>query len=305
MSRDIRDRLAEGSILIFDGAIGTMLQRAGLQSGDVAELWNVERPEVVKNVHRAYKAAGSDLFTTNSFQGSSISLGAKGLAERAFELNLAAAQLAREVAGDQVIVAGSIGPSGQFLQPWGPLSYEQAVDAFTQQAAALAEGGADVLLVETMSDLDEAKAAVGGAATTGKRVLVTLAFNVHGRTMMGVSAGQAAYELSTRGVVALGANCGDGPEVIRAALEQMVAVPMDLPLIARPNAGVPELVNGVPTWNLTPDELAAYVPLYLQLGARIVGSCCGSTPDYTRAIAATVREATRRTPQCPAGRIAL
>ena len=291
MPRNIQEGLAEGRILIFDGAIGTMLQRAGLHSGEVAELWNVERPEVVKNVHRAYKAAGSDLFTTNSFQGSPISLAAKGLRERAFELNFAAAQLAREVAGDEVIVAGSMGPSGQFLEPWGMLSYGEAVEAFAQQAAALTAGGVDVLLVETMSDLGEAKAAVEGAARTGKPVLVTLAFDVQGRTMMGVSAQRAARELSETSVLALGANCGDGPEVIRAALEQMHAVLSDFPLIARPNAGLPELVNGVPTWNLGPDELAAYVSLYLELGARMVGSCCGSTPDYTRAIAAAVRGA--------------
>ena len=292
MPRNIQEGLADGRILVFDGAIGTMLQRAGLHSGDVAELWNVERPDVVKNVHSAYKAAGSDIFTTNSFQGSPIGLATKGLEGRAFELNFAAAQLAREVAGDEVIVAGSMGPSGQFLEPWGALSYEEAVEAFAQQAAALMAGGVDVLLVETMSDLGEAKAAVEGATRTGKPVLVTLAFNVQGRTMMGVSAQQAARELRAMGVLALGANCGDGPEVIRAALEQMHALSTDLPLIARPNAGLPELVNGVATWNLGPDKLAAYVPLYLELGARIVGSCCGSTPDHTRAIAAAVRAAT-------------
>ena len=293
MRRNIEERLAAGEILIFDGAIGTMLQWAGLGSGDVAELWNVERPEVVKEVHRGYKAAGVDLFTTNSFQGSPISLAAKGLGDRVLELNFAAARLAREVAGDEVIVAGDIGPSGQFLEPLGTLSYEEAVEAFAEQAAALAEGGVDVLLVETMSDLGEAKAAVEGALRTGKPVVATMTFDLQGRTMMGISAEQAARELSVMGVLALGANCGDGPEVIRAALEQMHAVLPDFPLIARPNAGLPELVDGVPTWNLGPDALAAYVPTYLELGARIVGSCCGSSPDYTRAIAAAVLGATR------------
>lgn len=288
MQRNIAERLASGEILIFDGAIGTMLQRAGLRSGDVAELWNVKRPEVVKEVHRAYKAAGADLFTTNSFQGSPFSLAAKGLGDRTFELNLAAARLARKVAGDEVIVAGDIGPSGQFLEPLGTLSYGEAVEAFAEQAAALAEGGVDILLVETMSDLGEAKAAVEGALRTGLPVVATMTFDRRGRTMMGISAEQAARELSAMGVVALGANCGDGPEVIRAALEQMHPVLPDLPLIARPNAGLPELVNGVPTWNLGPDDLAAYVPTYLKFGARIVGSCCGSSPEYTRAIAAAV-----------------
>lgn len=294
MVHGLQERLAADEILIFDGAIGTMLQRAGLRSGDVAELWNVERPEVVKDVHRAYKAAGADLFTTNTFQGSSLSLAAKGLKDRTFELNLAAARLAREVAGDEVIVAGDMGPSGQFLEPLGTLSYQEAVEAFAQQAAALVEGDVDVLLVQTMSDLGEAKAAVEAALDTGKPVLATMTFDVHGRTMMGISAEQAARELSAMGVVALGANCGDGPDVIRAALEQMHRALPDFPLIARPNAGLPELVNGAPTWNLGPDELAAYVPIYLDLGARFVGSCCGSGPAYTRTIAAAVRGAARQ-----------
>jgi len=288
MVQGLEERLAAGEILIFDGAIGTMLQQAGLSSGDVAELWNVERPEVVKEVHRGYKAAGADLLTTNSFQGSPISLAARGLEDRVFELNFAAAQLAREVAGDEVLVAGSMGPSGQFLEPLGTLSYGEAVEAFAEQAAALAEGGVDILLVETMSDLGEAKAAVEGALRTGKPVVATMAFDLQGRTMMGVWAEQAARELSAMGVTALGANCGDGPEVIRAALEQMHPVLPDFPLIARPNAGLPKLVNGVPTWSLKPEDLASYVPTYLGLGARIIGSCCGSTPDHTRAIAAAV-----------------
>jgi methionine synthase I (cobalamin-dependent) len=290
MVRGLEERLAAGEVLIFDGAIGTMLQRAGLSSGDVAELWNVERPEVVKEVHRQYRAAGADLFTTNSFQGSPLSLATKGLRDRVFELNFAAAQLAREVAGDEVIVAGSMGPSGQFLEPLGTLSYEDAANAFAEQASALADGGVDVLLVETMSDLGEAKAAVEGALRTGKPVVATMAFNLQGRTMMGVPAGEAARELQAMGVVALGANCGDGPEVVRAALEQMHPASPGFPLVARPNAGLPELVDGVSTWGLGPDELAAYVPLYLKLGARVLGSCCGSTPDYTRAIAAAVWE---------------
>ncbi len=293
MRRNIEERLASGEILIFDGAIGTMLQRAGLGAGEAAELWNAERPEMVKEVHRGYKAAGADLFTTNSFQGSPFSLAAKRLGDRTFELNLAAARLAREVADDEVIVAGDIGPSGQFMEPLGTLSYEEAVAGFAEQATALAEGGVDILLVQTMSDLEEARAAVEAALRTGLPVVATMTFDLRGRTMMGVSAEQAARELSGMGVVALGANCGDGPEVIRAALEQMHPALPDFPLIARPNAGLPELVDGVPTWSLGPDDLAAYVPTYLELGARILGSCCGSGPDYTRAIAAAVREATR------------
>jgi methionine synthase I (cobalamin-dependent) len=289
MAQGLQQRLAAGEVLIFDGAIGTMLQRAGLGSGDVAELWNVERPEVVKDVHRAYKSAGADLFTTNTFQGSSLSLAAKGLDERAFELNLAGALLAREVAGDDVIVAGDMGPTGQFLEPLGALSPGNALDAFVEQAEALAEGGVDVLLVQTMSDLVEAKAAVGAALRTGLPVLATMTFDLRGRTMMGVEAGQAAHELGELGVAALGANCGDGPEVVRAALEEMHSAVPGLPLIARPNAGLPELVDGVPVWSLRPKELAAYVPTYLGLGARMIGSCCGSGPEYTQAIAAVVR----------------
>jgi len=289
MTTPLAQRLAAGETLVFDGAIGTMLQRSGLGPGDVAELWNVERPDVVRAVHRAYKEAGADLFTTNSFQGSSLCLVRKGLAHRTVELNLAAARLAREVAGNEVIVAGSMGPSGQLLDPLGPLTYAEARESFAQQAAALAEGGVDVLLVETMSDLGEATAAVEGAQPTGLPVVATLAFNPRGRTMMGLAADRAARELKAMGVLAVGANCGEGPEAVRAALEAMcVAVP-GFPLVARPNAGLPRLLEGVTSWGLGPEELAAYVPLFLGLGARIVGSCCGSTSDYTRAIALAVR----------------
>jgi methionine synthase I (cobalamin-dependent) len=289
MGQGLQQRLDAGEVLVFDGAIGTMLQRAGLGSGDVAELWNVEYPEVVKNVHRAYRAAGADVFTTNTFQGSSLALAAKGLEDRVHELNLAAARLAREAAGDEVIVAGDMGPSGQFLEPLGSLRYQDAVNAFAEQTAALAEGGVDVLLVQTMSDLGEAKACVEAALGAGLPVLVTMTFDLQGRSMMGVSAEQAASELGAMGVTALGANCGDGPEVIRAALEQMHAALPDAPLIARPNAGLPELVNGDPIWSLGPGELAAYVPTFFELGARMIGSCCGSGPEHTRAIAGAVR----------------
>ena len=293
MVQGLRERLAAGDILIFDGAIGTMLQRAGLSAGDVAEKWNVERPDVVREVHRQYKAAGADLFTTNSFQGSRLSLEAKGMGDLVYELNFSAAQLAREIAGDEVIVAGSMGPSGQFMEPLGLLSHGEAVEAFTEQASALAEGGADVLLVETMSDLGEAKAAIEGAQRTGKPVIATMSFDLQGRTIMGVPASQAASELEAMGVAALGANCGDGPEVVRTALEQMSAVLPGFPLIARPNAGLPELRDGVSTWSLGPDDLAVYVTIYLELGTHIIGSCCGSNPDYTRALAAAVRGASR------------
>ena len=291
MAQALQDRLAAGDILVFDGAIGTMLQRAGLPPGQPAELWNVERPEAVREVHRRYKAAGADLFTTNSFQGSPLSLATKGLADRVFELNLAAAQLAREVAGDEVIVAGDIGPSGQLMEPLGTLSYNGAREAFAEQAAALAEGGADILLVETMSDLSEARAAVEGALQTGLPVVCTMTFDLQGRTVMGTSAEEAARQLWPMGLLAVGANCGNGPEVISAALQQMHAALPDIPLVARSNAGLPQLVDGVPVWNMGPEELAACVPTYLHLGARIIGSCCGSGPDYTRAIAAAIREA--------------
>lgn len=286
--------LKQGNLLIADGATGTMLQSLGLPAGMAPELWNVENPDAVRTLYQSYLDAGSGVILTNTFGGSRLKLERSGaLGERCVELNQAAARLAKEVAGDRAYVAGDIGPTGELMEPYGLLSYEEALEVFGQQARALAEGGADLIWVETMSDLDEARAAVEAVRNvTDRPVFCSLSFGASGRTMMGVAPAQAVAALWPLGLTAIGANCGEGVEVIERVLPQMraalqeLAGPGSYPLIAKPNAGLPRLVDGQTVFDLGPAELAAYLPRFVEWGARIVGACCGSSPAHIAALAA-------------------
>lgn len=282
--------LAAGQPIIADGGMGTMLIARGLPRGTAPELWNVERPDDVRAIHRAYIQAGAQIILTNSFGGTRLRLGMHGLAERAAELNRAAARLARAEADavpQPVIVAGSIGPTGQMLAPMGTLPPEEAAAAFAEQAEALVAGGADVLWIETMSDLEEVRAAVAGCRRAAPEVPVvaTMTFDTRGRTMMGTTPEQAATALSELGVVALGANCGKGPDELEAAIGRMQGAGPGVPLVAKANAGAPRLEGGVAVYDATPDVMAAYALRVRALGAGIIGACCGSTPEHIRAIA--------------------
>ncbi len=289
MEHDLRQTLQSGNLLIADGATGTMLMAAGLPPGSAPELWNVEQPEQILALHRAYLEAGSQIILTNTFGGSRIKLDKFGLGERTRELNLAAARLAKQASQERAAyVAGDIGPSGELMQPMGPLTYEVALRSFAEQAAALAEGGVDALWVETMTDLSEAKAAVAGALQAADLpVFCSLSFGRKGRTMMGVSAKQAAQELWPLGLSAIGANCGEGLEMIPEVLRQMREVLPDAPLIVKPNAGLPKLVDGQTTYDLAPGDFAAQMKEFIALGAQVIGSCCGSSPAYIAALRAT------------------
>jgi len=282
--------LAAGQPIIADGGMGTMLIARGLQRGTAPELWNVERPDDVRAIHRAYIEAGAQIILTNSFGGNRLRLGMHGLAERAAELNRAAARLARaeaDAASPPVIVAGSVGPTGQMIAPMGTLAPEEAAAAFAEQAEALVEGGADVLWIETMSDLEEVRAAVAGCRQAAPEVPVvaTMSFDTRGRTMMGTTPEEAAAALSELGIVALGANCGKGPDELEAAIGRMQGAGPGVPLVAKANAGAPRLEGGVAVYDATPDVMAAYALRVRALGASIIGACCGSTPDHIRAIA--------------------
>lgn len=282
--------LAAGQPIIADGGMGTMLIARGLQRGTAPELWNVERPDDVRAIHRAYIEAGAQIILTNSFGGNRLRLGMHGLAERAAELNRAAARLARaeaDAASPPVIVAGSVGPTGQMIAPMGTLAPEEAAAAFAEQAEALVAGGADVLWIETMSDLEEVRAAVAGCRQAAPEVPVvaTMSFDTRGRTMMGTTPEEAAAALSELGIVALGANCGKGPDELEAAIGRMQGAGPGVPLVAKANAGAPRLEGGVAVYDATPDVMAAYALRVRALGASIIGACCGSTPDHIRAIA--------------------
>jgi 5-methyltetrahydrofolate--homocysteine methyltransferase len=270
--------------------MGTMLFEAGLTSGDSPERWNVERPDVIRGVHRAYRDAGARILLTNTFGGNRFRLALHGLEARVAELNEAAARLAGEVAhaaGGDAVVAGDIGPSGGILAPLGDLEREDAVQAFAEQAAALHAGGVDVFWIETMSALEEVEAAVAGVrqAAPGIPIVITLSFDTHGHTMMGVSPEQAAKELPALGAVAVGGNCGLGPAELLPAMVAMHRAAPGAVLVAKPNAGLPVLEDGKAVYRGSPEEMADYARRLVAAGVRIVGGCCGSAPAHLVAMA--------------------
>jgi 5-methyltetrahydrofolate--homocysteine methyltransferase len=282
----ILERLASGDVLIADGATGTMLQAAGLPAGMPGEAWILERPEEIKKLHRAYLQAGSRLLLTSTFGGTRARLRAAGLDPKVAEISQRAAELARDVAGDEVYVGGDIGPTGEMMPPLGKLTYAAAVEMFAEQAAALAAGGVDCIYIETMSDLNEAKAAVEGAQqVTDLPVFCTFSFDTHGRTGMGLSPAQAAGAMAGMGVQAVGANCGHAPEEVLGFLPQMRQAAPGLYLIAKPNAGVPRMVKRQAVYDAGPERMAGLARQFVELGACIVGACCGSSPEHIAAMA--------------------
>ena len=293
MSTSLSQLIDSQPLIVADGGMGTMLFAQGLQRGNSPELWNVERSDAVRRVHAAYISAGSQIILTNSFGGSRARLASHGLAERAAELNRAAARNARaeaDSAAREVVVAGSIGPTGMMLAPLGDLGYDDAVTMFAEQAAALVDGGVDVLWIETMSDLEEVRAAVAGCLQASERtpLVVTMTFDTRGRTMMGITPEDAAQALDGMGISAFGANCGRGPDELEATIERMHAAVPSAVLVAKANAGLPRIVGTEAVYDATPDVMADYARRVTAKGARIVGACCGSTPDHIRAIAGAV-----------------
>lgn len=286
--------LARSRTVLFDGALGTELLARGLPRGTPPEAWNIERPDVVREVHAAYFAAGSDVVSTNSFGGSPIKLAAHGLERRAHELNRAAARLAREAAPSGRFVAGSIGPTGKFLKPQGEYAPEEFAAAFAEQASGLADGGADVLIVETQYDLREALAAVRGARSASDLpVLVTMTFNSFPRgyfTLMGDTVIRAAAELEQAGALAVGANCTLNSEQMVGcvrALREATA----LPLVAQANAGQPVVAaDGRISYSQGLDDYVRFVPGIVAAGAGFIGGCCGTDPSYIRAMARAIRK---------------
>ncbi len=286
MTRNIYEFLKTHPFLIGDGAMGTMLQQAGLTSGGAPELWNVERPDVVRAIYQGYIDAGSQMIETNTFGGNRFRLKLHDLQDRVHELNKAGAALAREVAGDDVFVAGSIGPTGELFEPMGNLTYEEAVDAFAEQAAGLEEGGVDLFVIETMSDLQEVKAAVEGVRrVSDKPIATTMTFDTNYHTMMGVSPAQAVRELAALGVTIIGANCGNGPDETRRVISEMAAArPEGVLLMAQSNAGLPKYVDGEIVYDGTPEVMAQWALDMAGMGVNIIGACCGSTPKHINAI---------------------
>ena len=280
--------LANNEYIIADGGMGTMLMAAGLEQGDPPEMWNVLHPDRIRAIHCGYIEAGSQIILTNSFGGTRFRLKLHKLQDRAFELNKAAGELARaeaDAAQNPVVVGGSIGPTGEIMEPVGAMKYADAVAAFAEQAAGLAAGGVDVLWIETMSDISEVSAAVEGCRqATNLPIVATMTFDTNGRTMMGITPVQAFTELSAMNLTALGGNCGNGPDEIEGVIQAMYAVNQAYPFVAKSNAGIPEYVNGHLHYNGTPEVMAAYAVKVRNFGARIIGACCGSTPAHIAAM---------------------
>lgn len=281
--------LATEHVVVGDGAMGTMLQAYGLEAGACPESWNVERPDAVHAVHEAYIEAGSRVIGTNTFGGNRPKLDAYGLGDRVRELNYAGVALAREAAGPDNFVAASIGPTGKFLEPLGDMTFDEAADIYAEQAQAQADAGADAILMETFSDLEETKAALAGAMRTGLPCFCTMTFDTGGRTMMGVDPITAAIELTNAGASGVGANCGLGPAETLEIISKMRGATSKL-IIAQPNAGVPQIVGEQTVYNSTPEEMASFAIQFARVGVNIIGGCCGSTPDHIRAIAAAVKK---------------
>lgn len=285
--------LSTRSVLVADGATGTMLQKAGLPPGAAPERWNLENPDAVRALYRAYLDAGADLILTNTFGGTPARLERDNLQAQVHAVNLAAAQLAREIVGDRALVMGDIGPTGQLLEPLGALSHADAVSGFAAQAAGLVEGGVDAILIETMSDLGEATAAIEGTRqVTDLPILVTMSFDTKGRTMMGVKPEKAAQTLWALGVAVIGANCGRTlSETLDAILKMRAAVP-EAVLMAKPNAGLPHAEGGDLVYDVTPEIMAEYAQRFVaEAGVKIFGGCCGSTPEHIRVVAAVLKNA--------------
>jgi len=290
MTNPFEKMLADKDVLLADGATGTTFFGMGLQSGDAPELWNVDYPERVAQHYQAFIDAGSDLILTNSFGGTRYRLKLHQAEARVAELNVAAATILRQVAAAcerDIIVAGSIGPTGEILAPLGDLQPEDAIAAFAEQALALEQGGADVLWIETMSSQEEVEYAVAGARETSLPIVFTMSFDTNGRTMMGVGASDMMALHQRLGVHACGTNCGIGAsEVVAAILNfQASADDSDKPiLIAKANCGIPEFIDGEIHYNGTPEIMARYATMARDAGARIVGGCCGTSPEHVAAM---------------------
>lgn len=279
------DYIAQEGVLVLDGAMGTQLFARGLVSGGSPEEWNITHPDRVQDVHRAYVEAGSQVILTNSFGGTGYRLKLHNLQDRVVELNRAAAQTARaaaDAADHRVLVAGSMGPTGELLEPMGTMTYAECRSAFAEQAQGLVEGGADILWIETMSDLNEIKAAIEGARLASAEIPIcaTMSFDTHGRSMMGVTGAQLARELSGLGLTAIGANCGNNITDTEAALAEMHAAAPEMLLIAKANAGMPRYEGSKLVYDGTPDIMGAYADRARRNGIQLVGGCCGSGPEH-------------------------
>jgi methionine synthase I (cobalamin-dependent) len=278
--------LAERHVLLADGATGTNYQDMGIEPGVAPEEWVFDAPDRVRELHRRFVEAGSDLVLACTFGATTPRLADGPLAGRTIELNIRAAALARDAVGDDRLVAGSLGPTGQLVEPYGLLTRDVCRAAYAEQAKALADGGVDLLVLETFFALEEALWAIEGAqSATDLPLVASFSFDQGTHTMMGLSPTEVVAAVEPLGLAALGANCGRSLDDTDAVVEEFLAASPRLPLWVKPNAGVPRIVGDAVVYDAGPEALAEHVRAYADRGARIVGGCCGSTPEHIAAIA--------------------
>lgn len=288
MKRTLLERLEADEILVADGATGTNLQAAGLGLGVPPEEWVFDEPDKIRALHRAFVDAGSDIILTCTFGGTRIRLRESAYLDRVVELNKRAVQLACEAASEceGVLVAGSMGPTGILLEPLGELTHAEATNAYAEQAAALTEGGVDFLLLETFFALEEATAAIEGVKRASNLPLVvSFSYDQGTRTMMGLTPSQVAAAIVPLGVAAIGANCGKDLDSMEKIAAELAGQKTGLPLWIKPNAGLPRMDGDRPMYDMPPEKMGEYTKRFIQLGAQIVGGCCGNSPAHVAAIA--------------------
>jgi len=286
--KDINMLLTSKHVLLSDGAWGTQLSQRGLQPGECPEQWNFDHRDDVNAVAASYVEAGSDIILSNTFGGNPIKLAKAGLEKKTREVNRLGASISKDAAGGRALVFASVGPTGEFMEPLGDVSDQQMIDCFAEQIRGLIEGGVDGIVIETFTDLGEAKAALRAARQCGKLpVVISMTFSrgpAGFATMMGVRPEHAARDLEAAGADLVGSNCGTGiADMIEVAALMRPAT--KLPLWIKPNAGLPELVNGKTVFRETPQEMAAQFPALVKAGATVVGGCCGTTPEHIRQLA--------------------
>ena len=283
----LKQRLAAGP-LVSDGAWGTELQKRGLAAGDCPDLWNLDHPELVGEIARLYREAGSDVVLTNTFRANRIALAGYGAADRVRAINMAGVEISKQNAPGALVFA-SVGPSGKLLIT-GDVDENELFDAFTEQTAAQAEAGADAILIETMSDIGEAAIALSAAQATKLAVIVSFSFDGgrnRDRTMTGATPEQCAAVAVEGGAAALGANCGIDVQSMVAVCRRLRAA-SGLPVWAKPNAGIPEISGADVTYSVTPESFASQVPALLEAGSKFVGGCCGTDARFIQAISSMV-----------------